>query len=57
MTGAAIFRERLKELLELGKLTSKEIYFILNLMQQERYYRIRWIAVALLAFLSFQKSA
>ena len=35
MTDAAIFRERLKELLKLGKLTSNEIYFILNLMQEK----------------------
>jgi len=35
MTGAALLQGRLKELLELGKLTSKKIYFILNLMQEK----------------------
>jgi len=35
MTDAAILRERLKEFLDLGKLTSREIRFILNLMQEK----------------------
>ena len=35
MPDAATLRGRLQELLELGKLTSKEVHFILNLMQEK----------------------